>query len=84
MQLNRASPRFSPDLFAWVSADATLTTLGGLSWGDPEFLRISVSEILPFFRQEFSGSPIISECELVAALVDILLWSRKGQRNILL
>ena len=37
VQLNHTSDRFAPDVFIWVSVDATMQTLGGLSWGDRDF-----------------------------------------------
>ena len=81
-QLNRTSDRFPPDVFVWASVDSTLETLGGLSRGGREFFRAPAIEILPFSRWVAGGQPIISECELVASLVAIIIWSRKGGRSI--
>ena len=57
VHLNRISPRFASDAFIWVSVDATLSTLGGLSWGGREFFRVPASEVLPFLRKESIGRP---------------------------
>ena len=83
VHLNRISPRFPSGAFTWVSLDATLSTLGGLSWGDREFFRSPASGVLSPLRKGSGGAPIISECELVAALIGIFLWSRPG-RHVLL
>ena len=41
VKLNQISSRYLDDCFVWLSADATLTTVGGLSWGGREFFRVS-------------------------------------------
>ena len=84
IRLDRVSPRFLPDNFVWVSVDATLELLGGLSWGDGEFFRCPTNAALPHFRPPVIGEPIISECELVAATMAIMTWAQHGCRNIVL
>ena len=72
VRMGRISPRFIPDRFAWVSVDATLDLMGGLSWGAREFFRTPASRALPHFRAPVTGGPIIGECELTAATMAIM------------
>lgn len=83
-RLERIAPRFAPGRFVWVSVGATLTVLGGLSWGAREFLRIPAEAVLPHFRPPVSGDWSIGECELAAAVLAIMARCADGDRNVAL
>ena len=84
VRLDHANVMGTPDNFARVSVDPTLEVLGGLSWGDREFFRSEVSDVIPYFRAQTIGGPLIRECELVSALMAVAVWCRGGTRNVVL
>ena len=61
-----------------------MEVLGGLSWGAREYFRAHVSDVLPYFRAQTSGDPLISGRGLVSALMAVALWCRGGTRNVAL
>ena len=52
--------------------------------GGQGIFRAPVSTVLPYFRAATGGNPLISECELSAALLAVAFWSRGGARNVVL
>ena len=72
--------------FVWVTVDATLEYIGGVSWHGNECFRMSATECK---RICGLGSDIvlkIGECEMLAAALAIVIWGIKDgvTRNIIL
>ena len=72
--------------FIWVTVDATLQWISGISWHDREFFRMSLDDCI-----RLCGLPIdtvfkIGECEMLAASFAVFLWGGEGgiSRNIIL
>ena len=64
----------------WLSVDATLSYVAGISWKDKEAFRFPTSII-----QDLIGIPtypvVIGECELTSAVLAIVLWGLRGTRS---
>ena len=82
----RLSLKMEGQLFIWITVDATLDFISGISWRGREFFRISIVDLV---RE--CGFPIgtvfkIGECEMLAAAFATFLWGVKQgiPRNIIL
>ena len=72
----RLSLKLEEELYVWITADATLEWISGVSWRDKQFFRVRVSDCLSFFPSLIDEPFRIAECELLAAVFAIMLWSK--------
>ena len=66
-----------PDRVVWMSGDATLETVAGVSWSDKQFFVFRAAPLVVPFRRNPSEEVIIGECELLVVLPIALLWGKE-------
>ena len=59
-----------------ITVDATLERISGVSWHGRQLFRVRVSDCLSFFPSRANEPFRIAECELLAAALAIVLWSK--------
>ena len=57
----------------WVTVDETLDLVAGVPWRDRSMFRLPTS-IIGELMGRCNYKPIVSECELTAAVLALLLW----------
>ena len=72
-----ACPQY-PHNVIWVSGDATLHTIAGVSWFDKEYFVTDAPPLVRELKRDLSEEIIIGECELLVTIIGSLLW---GMRN---
>ena len=70
-----------PEDIEWISADATLNRIAGISWEDSEFFVFDADRSVRQFKRDEAENAIISECELIVILISVLLWRQKDSRK---
>ena len=70
-----------PEDIVWISADATLNRIAGISWEDNEFFVFDADRLVRQFKRDEAETVIISECELIVILISVLLWYQKDSRK---
>ena len=82
----RLSLKLEEELFVWIDADATLEWISGMSRRGRQFFRVRVSDCMRFCPSRINEPFRIAECELLEAVMAIILWSKVGgvSRHIIL
>ena len=72
--------------FVWITVDATLDFIAGLSWRDHECFRLSVGDCKQLCGTASDEVLRIGECEMMDTALAIILWGIKDGvvRNIIL
>lgn len=76
--------RRPPDNFVWISVDATLDLLLGISWGGRELPRSSAMELSPPTHPSAGDECLIGERELTGAVSAAMRGSGRNGRGIIL
>ena len=76
------SKRFA---FLWLSGDATLSHITGISRHGEEYFAFGAQRLVRPFKL-YDGDPVINdECELLGITMFVLIWSlRQGEKMILI
>ena len=65
-----------PQNVVWVSGDATLNTIAGVSWFDKEYFVLDAPPLVREMKRDLQEEIIIGECELLVTIISALLWGR--------
>ena len=69
----------------WMSGDATLETIAGISWADKGYFVFDAPPLIWLFKRNEKEDVIIGECELLVTLIIALLWGiRNNESRILI
>ena len=70
----RLSLKLEKGVSVWISVDATMEWISGVSWNGRQFFRVRVIDFLHYFPSRMQEPFRIAECELMAAVFAILMW----------
>ena len=59
----------------WISSDATLTRIGVINWRNREFICCDIGNLFAPFVTEMTNSVYISDVELLALVLGIVVWA---------
>ena len=63
-----------PQNVIWVSGDATLNTVAGVSWFGREYFVCDAPPLIREMKRDVQDEIIIGECELLVSILGALLW----------